>query len=92
MGVKILRLSELSGLDGDALESRVADFNSGYDEPVNGEIEDLNRRISVFETRYEMSTDTMLERFQMCAQDETNDMCQWVQLHKIRSGLVQRTR
>lgn len=90
MGVKTLRLSELSGLSDKEIEARVAEFTSDDGVSLSDVLDDLNRRISVFEMRYEMSSEIMLERLVSGVQNETGDICAWMQLCEIRSGLVQK--
>jgi midasin (ATPase involved in ribosome maturation) len=87
MSVESLRLSELRGLSPEQRERRLAAFASGRKQLLNGEMDDLNRQIAVFEKRYEQSSASMRERFKQGAIHETAEICEWLMLLELRDSL-----
>lgn len=87
MSVKSIRLSELAGYSASEQEDRLADLTRGCFAPLNGDADDLNRRIADYETRYEMSSATMLKLYEEQKLRETEDICAWLMLLRLRERL-----
>jgi hypothetical protein len=88
MAVNTLNLAELRGLPDDERLNRLAAFVKARQEPMNGEMHFLNECIGEFETRYEMSSATMLDRLRSKQIPETGDICKWLMLIDARKSLV----
>lgn len=91
MAVKSIRLSEFAGHSAAEQEDRLADLTRGCFEPLNGDVQDLNRRIAGYETRYEMSSVTMLTLYEKQDLRETEDVCDWLMLLRLRERLGVKT-
>lgn len=50
----------------------------------NGSLSAIDTQIRAFETRYEMSSDEMLVRFQSGKQPDTADISRWMMLLSVR--------
>jgi hypothetical protein len=87
MAVKAVRLSELASLPERERSERLDAFAASRFAPLNGEKEDLDRQISIFETRYEMSSDEMQKQYRAKQLKETADICSWMMLLSLRDRL-----
>jgi hypothetical protein len=87
MAVKTLRLDDLKGLSPADLTARATEFASGQDAPLNGEAILLHKRIAAFETRYEMSSETMRKKLAAREIKETAEICAWSMLLNLRDKL-----
>lgn len=87
MAVKSIRLSDLAALPEAEQNKQLAELTRGCFEPLNGDAEDLNRRIAHYETRYEMSSATMLKLYDEQKLRETEDICAWLMLIRLRERL-----
>lgn len=88
MTVKSVLLSDLEGLSVDERTRALAELaRSGQSFP-NGEMQELDRRISEFELRYEMSSATMRKRYANRQLRETADICHWLMLLSMKDRLV----
>lgn len=87
MAVNTIRLSEFVGHSPAERETRLADFTRGCGEPSTGDVQDLDRRIVDYETHYEMSSAAMLKLFEGQKLRETEDICAWLILLRLREKL-----
>jgi hypothetical protein len=87
MAVKTLRLADLKGLSPAELTARAEEFASDQGAPLNGEASLLHNRIAAFETRYEMSSETMRKHLADRTLKETADICAWSMLLNLRDKL-----
>jgi hypothetical protein len=88
MAVKTIRLSDLATLSDEQQRAVFDEYVEGRLEPINGEIDDLNRRIAEFERRYEMSSETMQTAFADRSLRETAEIVYWLMLVDVRDGLL----
>lgn len=91
MAIKSIRLSELASIPAAEQESRLAELTRGCFEPLNGDADDLNRRVAEYESRYEMSSAKMLKLYEEQALRETEDICAWLMLLRLRERLGVKT-
>ena len=82
--MKSIRLSELQGLTEEEIKQRLVEFNSNPSSDKEC-IEHLDRQISVFEQRYEMSSKSMLE---LNGIRDTNEICEWRMLLELKNGVL----
>ncbi|HUY34787.1 MAG TPA: hypothetical protein VMV69_18725 [Pirellulales bacterium] len=87
MSIKSLRLADIANLPEQEQEQRIKALSDRRLEPLNGDSEDLTRQISTFETRYEMSSDTMLNLCREGKIRETADVGTWMMLLVLRDRL-----
>lgn len=87
MAVRSLTLSELRALSPAEKAARIAAFTGEPNAPLNGELTELSGRISDFERRYEMSSETMRSRLRRGELKETADIGRWSMLVDLRDDL-----
>ncbi|HQU43070.1 MAG TPA: hypothetical protein PK867_09665 [Pirellulales bacterium] len=87
MGVRSLLLSELRALSAEQRAARIAEFAGDSNAPLNGELTELSSRISDFERRYEMSSETMRSKLDRGELKETAEIGRWSMLVDLRNDL-----
>jgi hypothetical protein len=90
VGVQTLHLSEIGNLPDAERKARYAQFMSVGIE-LNGEMEELDRRIAAFEQVYEVSSDTMLRQVAEGNREETAEISRWLTLVQLRNRVRQHT-
>lgn len=88
MAITAVSLSELAKLGPDAKQARLAQLAAARKMPLNGEVAALESKIHAFETRYEMSSETLIEQFKNHTVKETADVCTWMMLLDARKRLA----
>ena len=83
-----LKLSDLSKMRPERRAAALEEIVIAASQPVKGGLEALDSEINEFETRYEMSSDELLERLSAHRQEETAEIASWL----IRLDLRRRIR
>ena len=87
-----LRLSELYNLSPAEKANRLAALVERRNRPLSGELADLERQIAQYETRYEMSSESMSEQLGQNKIRETAEIGQWLILLDLRDRLATKGR
>lgn len=82
-----VNLSRLTAMSADEREETIDELLSASAEPT---LRDLEARLRRYEMRYEMSTETMLDRWRRGELDETAEIARWLFLASARNGDVAR--
>jgi hypothetical protein len=88
MAIKCVLLSELTNLPAHERERVLSDLVLSS---PNGEARELDQRLNEYETRYEMSSKTMREKYRSGHLRETADICRWLILLNVKDQLVSST-
>lgn len=83
-------MSDLRRLSSEDCEAQVRNFVASRSEPLNGEVIEINNRIALFESRYEMPSDTMRQQLHDNQIRETEEICTWLMLLHVRERLPAR--
>jgi hypothetical protein len=88
MSIKTVLLSEFERLSTDERARVLSELVRSSQSLPNGEIDELDRRISEFEIRYEMSSATMQQQYRNRSLRETADICHWLMLLNMKDRIV----
>lgn len=83
-----VKLSDLYSLPKQEREAVLDRLVEAAYEPPNGQIEELEARISDFELRYEVPSIRMLEELSRGQLKETADIASWLMLLRLRDNLA----
>lgn len=84
MSIPKLRLSRL---DDEQRAEKLAEIVAKRNQPLNGEAAYVDEKIAEYETRYEMSSETMVKQFRARQLKETADICSWMMLLDVRDNI-----
>jgi len=79
-----LRLAELANLTPEQSQEKIREFAGERDKPLNGELAQLSQMLAEFESRYEMTSETMRDKVGRGEQRETADICAWMMWLDVR--------
>jgi len=88
MSVKSLQLSEVAKLSDKDKDKAYKEFLHAT-ASLNGELEELDRRIASFERVYEVSSETMQQELLNGRRKETAEIGQWLLLIELRNRVRQ---
>ena len=77
MGLSV-RLADLDGMTAQERDQLMGQLVNEATGPANGQLALVAARVKVFERRYEMSSDDLLERLRTGQQRETAEIAQWL--------------
>ena len=85
-----LNLTEFGVLSPTQQADCVQRWVAARSEPLNGQLAELDAKIASFETRYEMSSESMCQKLSDGSLPETADICSWQILLELRGRVRQR--